>query len=123
VKVDRQTIVAVVTALQEWLETDHEARIANYERRLEGIASEVRGAPGVTLDIVRSEGASPCVLRVGIDANQARTDVDGLVNALWSGTPAIAVNRDGNAAIIINPVTLREEDDGVVAARVGNLLL
>jgi L-seryl-tRNA(Ser) seleniumtransferase len=122
-KVDRQTIVAVVTALQEWLETDHEARIANYERRLEGIASEVRGAPGVTLDIVRSEGASPCVLRVGIDANQARTDVDGLVNALWSGTPAIAVNRDGNAAIIINPVTLREEDDGVVAARVGNLLL
>jgi len=40
-KVDRQTIVAVVAALQEWFETDHEARIAGYERRLKTIASEI----------------------------------------------------------------------------------
>jgi L-seryl-tRNA(Ser) seleniumtransferase len=122
-KVDRQTIVAVVAALQEWFETDHEARIAGYERRLQAIASEIDGAAGVSLSMVRAEGSAPCVLRLAIDPNQARHDVEGIVQGLWSGTPAIAVGRDGNAAIIINPVTLHEEDDGLVAARLGNLLL
>src|ERR671929_1513989 len=51
-KVDRQTIVAVVAALQEWLETDHEARIADYERRLQAMAAELEGAPGVSVSIV-----------------------------------------------------------------------
>jgi hypothetical protein len=35
-KLDRQTIVAVVTALQEWFETDHDARLAGYEQRGSG---------------------------------------------------------------------------------------
>jgi L-seryl-tRNA(Ser) seleniumtransferase len=122
-KVDRQTIVAVVTALQEWLETDHEARLAGYERRLDAMRSELAGAAGVSLSIVHSEGPSPRVLRVAIDPAQARTDVNGVVNGLWSGTPAIAVGRDGDAAVLINPVTLREEDDGLVASRLGRLLL
>ena len=30
-KVDRQTIVAVVAALREWLDTDDSARLAGYE--------------------------------------------------------------------------------------------
>jgi L-seryl-tRNA(Ser) seleniumtransferase len=122
-KVDRQTIVAVVTALREWLDTDHEARIANYERRLRAIASELDGAHGISLSITRDEGPSPCVLRVGVDASQARVDVTGLLKGLWSGTPAISVNREGDAAILVNPVTLREEDDAIVASRLGELLL
>ena len=115
--------MAVVTALQEWFETDHEARLAGYERRLQAIASEIHGAPGVTPSIIRNDGPSPCVLRLAIDPQRARSDLASLVDALWSGMPAIAVGRDGDAAISINPVTLREEDDGLVAARLGNLLL
>jgi seryl-tRNA(Sec) selenium transferase len=122
VKVDRQTIVAVVTALQEWLETDHEARIAGYEKRLEAMASELDGAPGVSLSIVHDEGASPRLLRLALDPEHARTDATGLAEALLSGSPAIAVGRDADA-ITINPVTLREADDGRVVSRLGELLL
>src|SRR5204863_5900380 len=82
-KLDRQTIVAVVAALREWLETDHEQRIAGYQRRLEKMASELDGAHGVNVKIVRSEGHSPRVLRLEIDASQARQDVAGLMHALW----------------------------------------
>lgn len=121
-KVDRQTIVAVVTALQEWLETDHEARIGGYERRLETMASELRGAPGVSLSIQRANGPSPCVLRIALEPGTARYTGPELANELWNGTPRIAVNRDGEAAILVNPVTLREEDDGIVASRLGMLL-
>jgi D-glucosaminate-6-phosphate ammonia-lyase len=121
-KVDRQTIVAVVTALREWLETDHDARIAGYEKRLQAMASELEGAPGVSLSIVRDEGASPRVLRVALDPEHARTDAAGLAEALLAGSPAIAVGR-GADAITINPVTLREADDGLVVSRLGALLL
>jgi L-seryl-tRNA(Ser) seleniumtransferase len=122
-KVDRQTIVAVVAALREWLDTDHEARLAGYERRLQAIASELDGAAGVSLSIRHDEGPAPCVLRVGVDASRARQDVTGIVKGLWSGTPAISVNREGDAAVLVNPVTLREEEDAIVASRLGELLL
>jgi L-seryl-tRNA(Ser) seleniumtransferase len=122
-KVDRQTIVAVVAALREWLDTDHAARLAGYERRLQAIASELQGAPGVTLSITNDEGPSPRVLRLTIDGSQARHDAAQVIEALWSGSPAIAVGRLGDATIGINPVTLQEQDDGVVASRLGSLLL
>jgi D-glucosaminate-6-phosphate ammonia-lyase len=119
-KLDRQTIVAVVTALQEWLETDHDARIAGYERRLRAMVSELDGAPGVTVKIVHGEGPEPRLLQLSFDG--ARYDAIGLERALFSGSPAIAVDRDGEV-ININPVTLGEEDDGLVVSRVGALIL
>jgi len=122
-KLDRQTIVAVVTALQEWLETDHDARLAGYERRLKAMAAELDGAPGVTIDLVKGDGPSPRVLRLSFDPARGRHDAASVLNKLWSGVPAIAVGRDGDSAITINPVTLREEDDGVVASRLGELIL
>jgi D-glucosaminate-6-phosphate ammonia-lyase len=121
-KLDRQTIVAVVAALQEWLETDHDARLANYERRLEAMRSELEGAAGVSLSIVHSEGPSPRVLRLTIDPAQARLNARAVVDSLRNGAPAIAVNIEGDA-VIVNPVTMREEDDAVVASRLGVLLL
>jgi L-seryl-tRNA(Ser) seleniumtransferase len=122
-KLDRQTIVAVVTALEEWLETDHDARLAKYERRLQAMAAEIEGAPGVTIRMVQGDGPAPRVMRLSFDPARGRHDATGVVNGLWSGVPAIAVGRDGDDAITINPVTLREEDDGVVASRLGALLL
>jgi L-seryl-tRNA(Ser) seleniumtransferase len=122
-KLDRQTIVAVVTALQEWFETDHEARIASYDRRLQAMASELQGAPGVGVSILRSEGPSPRVLQLTIDPARARQDAASVIDALWAGSPGIAVVRHGDTALIVNPVTLHEEDDGVVVSRLGQLLL
>jgi D-glucosaminate-6-phosphate ammonia-lyase len=121
-KVDRQTIAGVVAALQEWLETDHEVRLAGYERRLQAMASELEGAPGVSPSILHGEGPSPRLLRLALDPTHARADAAGLVEALLAGSPPIAVGRDGDA-ITINPVTLREEDDGLVVSRLGALLL
>jgi hypothetical protein len=41
---------------------------------------------------------------------------------LLAGSPPIAVGREADA-ITINPVTLREADDGLVVSRLGALLL
>jgi L-seryl-tRNA(Ser) seleniumtransferase len=121
-KLDRQTIVAVVAALQEWFETDHDARLAGYERRLAVMRSELDGAAGVSFSIVDNDGPAPRVLRLTVDAGKARYDAAGVAQALLAGTPAIAVGR-WDDTVVINPVTLREEDDGIVVSRLGSLLL
>jgi hypothetical protein len=84
--------------------------------------AELDGAQGVKLSLVRSEGPAPLVLRLTIDPQEARYDAAGLENALLKGNPAIAVRVEGNA-VNVNPVTVREEDDGVIASRLGALLL
>jgi D-glucosaminate-6-phosphate ammonia-lyase len=121
-KLDRQTIVAVVAALQEWLETDHEARLAGYEQRLRAMADALAGLAGVTPSIERGDGPAPRVLRLAIEPGRARRDAAGVAAELYAGVPAIAVGRDDAGAITINPVTLREDDDAVVTARLRELL-
>ena len=39
-----------------------------------------------------------------------------------AGSPAIALGSDIPGSVTINPVTVREEDDGVIAARLRELL-
>src|SRR5262249_32806971 len=48
-KMDRQTIVAVVVALEEWLKTDHDARFANYVRQAELLRGKLADLRGLTL--------------------------------------------------------------------------
>jgi D-glucosaminate-6-phosphate ammonia-lyase len=122
-KLDRQTIVAVVTALQEWLETDHAARLAGYERRLQAMARALADLGGVTASTAQADGPSPRLLRLLIDATRAPRDAASVAAELYAGVPAIAVGRDADQAITINPVTLREEEDGIVIARLRELLM
>lgn len=121
-KLDRQTIVAVVAAVEEWLETDHAQRVARYEQRLQAIVADIAGAPGVTANIKHSDGPGPRTLQLVLDSATARLDGDALNRALWSGSPGIAVGHDSPNSVTINPVTVREEDDERVAARLRALL-
>lgn len=49
-KMDRQTIVAVLVALEEWLAMDHEARFAGYVRQVELLRVGLEGIAGLTLE-------------------------------------------------------------------------
>jgi L-seryl-tRNA(Ser) seleniumtransferase len=47
-KLDRQTVVGVVVALQEWLSMDHAARWAGYDCKVRAIFGRVAGAEGIS---------------------------------------------------------------------------
>ena len=113
-KLDRQTIVAVVAALEEWMSTDHQARIDRYEQRLLLIAEHIEGLPGVATRLTRGEGPAPLVLQLVLEAPR---DAQGVSRELLNGTPGIAVGIDSPTTININPVTVREEDDALIAER------
>jgi len=49
-KMDRQTIVAVLVALEEWLAMDHGARFAGYVRQVALLRARLEGIQGLTLE-------------------------------------------------------------------------
>lgn len=49
-KMDRQTVVAVVVALEEWLAMDHDARFAGYRRQAELLRGMLAGRAGLRLE-------------------------------------------------------------------------
>ena len=120
-KLDRQEIVGVVTAVQEWFSMDHEKRVADLERRLGAWQRVLQGAPGLAFELVRGEGPAPRTLRVTIDPAKARRDAAGLVEGLRAGSPMILVASNADS-ITLNPSTVRPEDDGFVAGRLRELL-
>jgi D-glucosaminate-6-phosphate ammonia-lyase len=120
-KLDRQEIIAVAVALQEWFELDHEQRLANLERRLGTISRRLEGAPGVTATLVKADGPAPRVLRIGLEPGVARLDIPGVIRGLAEDVPTIAVGSDATA-IYVNVSTVWEGDEEVVAERLGRLL-
>lgn len=48
-KLDRQVVVGVVAALEEWFAMDHAARWAAYKKKAETVAATLAGVPGITV--------------------------------------------------------------------------
>jgi hypothetical protein len=61
------------------------------------------------------------VLRIAIDAGQARRSAEAVAEALREGSPSIAVGAD-KGAIVVNVSTVHEGDEEVIARRVRELL-
>lgn len=120
-KLDRQEIVGVITAVEEWFSMDHEKRVAELERRLGSVQRALASAPGLSFEILRREGNAPRLLRIQLDPARTRRDVPSVVAGLRAGNPMILVNSEATA-ILVNPSTVRPEDDEVVAGRLRELL-
>jgi len=120
-KLDRQEIVGVVTAVQEWFSMDHDKRIADLERRIAAWQSRLQSAPGLSFEVVKQEGTTPRRLRIEIDPAKARRDAKAVVEGLRAGNPMILVNADATS-ISVNPSTVRVEDDELVGNRIRELL-
>jgi L-seryl-tRNA(Ser) seleniumtransferase len=123
-KLDRQEVVGLTVALQEWMEMDHEARVAALERRVRAMGGLLEGLPGTTLDYPRDVPTEPRTLVLRIDPGRARRSAGAVRRALREGDPSIVagVGPEGPETVLINPITMREEQDAVVAERLRALL-
>jgi L-seryl-tRNA(Ser) seleniumtransferase len=122
-KIDRQEIVCTVVAVEEWLEMDHDRRLAETERRIGAIQRAIERAPGVSFELIRQRGAGPRVLAITVDPAAAKRSAEDVVKALRDGNPAIWINsRPG--VLLVNPEPLRVENDvELVARRLRELLV
>ena len=126
-KMDRQTIVAVVTALDEWLAMDHGARHAKYCEQVAALERDLAGLPHLTL-------APKCftmderfvdepvnALLITVDEANAGLTARAVAENLAEGDPSIAAIQDGDRIGIVMDV-LRDEEVTLIGQRLRQIV-
>jgi len=117
-KLDRQEIIAVVVALQEWLTMDHQTRFDSYERRVKGLQRALQGTPNME---ITPDGSPVTGLRIALDEKALGKTVAEVADALRKGNPSIWVRSQADA-ITVSVRTLMDGDELVLADRLKRLL-
>jgi len=126
-KMDRQTVVAVLVALEEWLETDHPARFRQYARQVEMLRSRLDGLRGLKLtpaNFTMDERfiAEPVnCLVIDVDPSQGGHSATSLAEALAAGDPSIAAIQEGDRIAVVMDV-LEDAEVALIGERIRKLV-
>ncbi|MBT3604998.1 MAG: hypothetical protein HN521_18210 [Candidatus Latescibacteria bacterium] len=121
-KLDRQEVVAVVVALQEWLAMDHDARIADHWRKADHIMSCLESIPHLsTARHVEDNSLSNGVM-LTIDEEGLGKSAAQVVDELKAGDPSIWTRATGNRLRIAVAHLIEDEVD-IVIDRVRKVLV
>lgn len=123
-KVGREEIAGLITALREFVAGDDDADRQRWEGLLAGIAAPLEGIDGVCPRIVT--GASQPVPQLRIELDEAVLGVTAydVVNRLLDGEPRVAVSesRAELGEIGVNPIVLTESEAQIVQQRLVEVL-
>ena len=120
-KLDRQEIIAVAVALREWVNMDHEARIAEHWRKADALQQALAGIPNVTTTRVAEERSLGNGVSVTLDEQKLGKTATQITDALSEGDPGISVESGGNS-IYVAVANLLNEDVEIIAERLCALL-
>jgi L-seryl-tRNA(Ser) seleniumtransferase len=120
-KMDRQTVVATVLALEEWLTMDHEARWRTYRQQVETLRAGLAALPDATLTpmcFTMDERLVPDPVNCLVVefARNARRSAAEVALALAAGNPSIRCIVEGNALVIVVE-TVRASEEAVIVER------
>lgn len=126
-KLDRQEIVAVVVALREWLEMDHEARFALYADRAERLQQALVGIPQIE---TAPAGEPVTGVRIKFDPQRVGKTVTEIADALRTGSPSIwfhwnlsmYVERQEANSMVFSVATIEDGDEPAIAERLRAVL-
>jgi len=119
-KLDRQEIIGVVIAIQEWVAMDHEARFASYDKRVKNLQKGFEGVANV--DATPQPESGPAQnLRLTLDETALGKTAADIANALKEGNPRILVHTSANT-INISTRSIVDGDEQVIADRIKGLL-
>jgi len=123
-KMDRQMVIAVLVALEEWLATDHDARLAAYKRQVQMLQSRLAGLKNLklepkcfTMDERFIDEPVNCLL-ISFDKNGSAADV---AHQLEEANPSIIAIHEGNKIGIVMDV-LKDDEVSFIGDRLVALL-
>lgn len=119
-KVDRQEIIGVVIALQEWVAMDHLSRIESYDRRVRNLQKGFQGVAHVKAMPQQASGPAESI-RLTFDEKAVGKSVIDIADALREGNPRILV-RTSDDTITISTRTILDGDEEIIADRLKGLL-
>ncbi|MGH7357711.1 MAG: aminotransferase class V-fold PLP-dependent enzyme [Candidatus Rokuibacteriota bacterium] len=122
-KVSKEAIIGLVTAIELFLQEDHDAEWARHLDEARRILAAVAGLPGVKarLEEDRRVYTAPTLL-LAIDSDAMGLTPDGVMHALRRGEPPIMV-RVSRGELLVDPHCLRGDEASVVARRLREELL
>jgi uncharacterized pyridoxal phosphate-dependent enzyme len=115
-KVNKEEILAMLVALEIYLQTDHEAERREFDARAEAVRAAAVSVPGVEAEIFVPEVANHVPhVRVAWDEQQVGVSVDQVIAGLRDGEPSIRV-RPGRE-VVVGVWMMRPGEHTVVARR------
>jgi len=123
-KVGKEEMVGLLTAVKLYLTRDHDARLSQNEEIVTGWCIELNKINGIHAEHAKTNVAGQATSRakVTVDADKAGMSRDDLVLALRNGTPSIEVLPREQDGIFVNPMTLRDGEDQIVLDRLLEIL-
>jgi L-seryl-tRNA(Ser) seleniumtransferase len=126
-KLDRQTVIGVTVALEEWLAMDHGARFARYVRQVEMLRTMLAGIEGLTLapkyftmGELFADDPVNCLL-ASFDAARCGMTADAAARHLAAENPSILAIQEGDSLGFVVDV-LEDGEVGHIGTRLRALL-
>ena len=117
-KMDKQEVVGVVTAVERWLKMNHEDRLLGYEERLDTARRILAGIPGVGLEIENVPQYYGSSLNVTVDPVVVGKTAQEIADELDGGNPRIWVMMTDERTFEVNAHALNEGEEVIVAERI-----
>lgn len=123
-KVGKEEMIGLLTAVRLYLEMDHEARASQDEEVVSGWCTTLNGLAGVQAErSFPNEAGQPLPrAQVRFDAAKTGMDRDAVMAALRGGNPAIEVSPAGEDGVFLNPMTLADGEEQIVLDRLVAIL-
>jgi L-seryl-tRNA(Ser) seleniumtransferase len=122
-KVGKEEIIGLLTALRLFVERDEAAEQAEWLAQVQRIVEGVAGLPEVEATVLGPPDRAVPVAQITWDEQQLGRRGLELVNALAAGSPPICVAGDGTGGeVTFSPFSLRPGEAEIVAERLRGLL-
>jgi L-seryl-tRNA(Ser) seleniumtransferase len=123
-KVGKEEMMGLLTAVELYVAQDHAARLAGFETTVRDWCDRLGALPGVTAERVFPNEAGQPTPRLHLRFDPARTGLTGdqVRVALWDGEPGIAVSPAGPDGIFITPDTIEPGEEQIITDRLTAVL-
>ena len=115
-KIDRQEVVAVVAVLREWLEMDHDARLAEQDRLFQVVAESLAGLPHIDIAQGWYDRYCSMEMKITIDEQALGRTAASVEQTLREGDPCIWLWLEGSS-LKLGVDTLLPGEEHILARR------
>lgn len=119
-KVGKEEMLGLLAAVERYLQIDHAARIAGFERTVAEWIAELGRLPGVQAERSFPNEAGQPTPRLRLSCDPQRCGLSGaeLRRRLWAGDPRIAVAAAGDDGIFMSPDLLEPGEEREIVERI-----
>jgi D-glucosaminate-6-phosphate ammonia-lyase len=119
-KVGKEEIVGLLTAVRRYLDLDHMQEIRTYEEQVAFILAAFAGAVHIQARRGFPSEAGQPMPRAELTLDEAGLGItrDELLKRLYEGTPAVSLAPAGEHGLYINPQTLRPGEEKIIVERI-----